>query len=52
MKRIWIVLLSCFSLYAFEPQSTGVLLLHGKGGTPLKTWEHFQGALEKEGFNY
>jgi len=50
MKRIWIVLLSCFSLYAFEPQSTGVLLLHGKGGTPLKTWEHFQGALEKEGY--
>lgn len=51
MKRVWIIVWCfCIGLYAFEPQSTGVLLLHGKGGTPLKTWEHFQSALEKEGF--
>jgi len=50
MRLVFILLSYCFSLYAFEAQHTGVLLMHGKGGTPSKTWVNFQKAFEQEGF--
>jgi len=50
MRKCMMMLCLALGLYAFEPHSTGVLLVHGKGGTPSSTWESFQSSLEKEGF--
>ena len=50
MRYFILLLLLSLGVYAFEPHSTGVLLVHGKGGMPTSTWESFQAALEKEGF--
>lgn len=50
MKVILIVWLVMSALLGFEPQSTGILLLHGKGGTVAKTWSGFKNGLENSGF--
>lgn len=49
-KFLLLGLFLSLSLFAFEPQTTGILLLHGKTGTATKSWDGFQSSLERTGF--
>ncbi len=49
-KLFFLMMCLSVSLFAFEPKTTGVLLLHGKTGTASKSWDSFQSYFERAGF--